>query len=227
VSNQIDMSRNAQSWKLMVHGAKRGAEEEQGYKLSRVPGRGLSNVWTAEKDGKTKLVSIRTTRDRWIAFQPLEKGKRWKTLDKADLVIVAAVDDKEDPKNIQVYIFPAAEVRQRFDAAFKARSQEGHKNKDNFGMWVALDTDDRGIAASVGSGLADKYNPVATYPIEALAAELHGTATDYDVAEVDVDDPDETRPTTIGEVMTWARMRVAELAGVHVDRVKLDLKVEY
>jgi hypothetical protein len=37
----------------------------------------------------------------------------------------------------------------------------------------------------------------------------------------------ETGPATIAEVMAWARTKVAELAGVSVDRVKLDLKVEY
>jgi hypothetical protein len=225
MTTQIDMSRNAKSWKLMVNAAKKGTEG-QGYALSRVPGRGLSNVWNAEKGGKTQLASIRTTRDRWIAFPPLEGGKKWKTLHNADLVIVAAVDNREDPRNIQVYIFPAEEVRQRFDAAYKARSDEGHKNKNNFGMWVSLDTDNRGIAASVGSGLADKYKPIATYSIEALAVDMpEGDATDS-VAEVDAEEQ-ETRPATIAEVMAWARTKVAELAGVSVDRVKLDLKVEY
>jgi len=32
---------------------------------------------------------------------------------------------------------------------------------------------------------------------------------------------------TIAEVMAWARARVAELAGVRLDAVKLDLKVKY
>ena len=225
MTNQINMSRNATSWKILVNGAKKGGES-QGLALSRVPGRGLSNVWKTEKGGKKQLASIRTTRDRWIAFQPLEHGKKWKTLHNVDLVIVAAVDDREDPKNIQVYIFPAEEVRQRFDAAYKARSDEGHKNKDNFGMWVNLDTDNRGIAASVGSGLADKYKPIATYSIEALAADLpEGDAVD----EVDALDAEEkeTQPGTIAEVMAWARTKVAEHAGVSVDRVKLDLKIEY
>jgi hypothetical protein len=225
MTSQIDMSRNATSWKLMVNGAKKGAET-LGYALRRVPGRGLSNVWNAEKGGKTQIAAIRTTRDRWIAFQPLENGKVWKTLHNVDLVIVAAVDDREDPKNIQVYIFPAEAVRQRFDAAYKARSEEGHKNKDEFGMWVSLDTDNRGIAASVGSGLADKYKPIATYSIEELAADMAESDAADPAADVDAEEQ-EIRPTTIAEVMAWARTRVAELAGVKVDRVRLDLKVEY
>ena len=35
------------------------------------------------------------------------------------------------------------------------------------------------------------------------------------------------RPATIAEAMAWARERVAEIAGVRVDVVKLDLKLEY
>jgi hypothetical protein len=225
MANQIDISRNATSWKLMVNAAKKAAAT-QGFAMHRVPGRGLSNVWNAEKGGKKQLASIRTTRDRWIAFQPLANGEKWKTLHNADLVIVAAVDDREDPKNIQVYIFPAGEVRRRFDAAYKARSDEGHKNKDGFGMWVSLDTDNRGIAASVGSGLADKYKPIATYSIEALAADMPGGDAADAMVEVDAEEQ-EPRPATIAEVMAWARTKVAELAGVNVDRVKLDLKVEY
>jgi hypothetical protein len=34
-------------------------------------------------------------------------------------------------------------------------------------------------------------------------------------------------PTRIAEVMTWARERIAEIAGARVDAVKLDLKIEY
>ena len=35
------------------------------------------------------------------------------------------------------------------------------------------------------------------------------------------------RPATIAEVMAWARERVAEIAGVRIEAVKLDLKLEY
>ena len=34
-------------------------------------------------------------------------------------------------------------------------------------------------------------------------------------------------PSTIAEVVAWARTRVAHLAGVRADAVKLDLRIEY
>lgn len=213
-------------WHVLVHAAKKGAEEA-GYTLSRVPGRGLSNVWTLQKDGKAQVASIRTTRDRWIAFPPLEGGKKWKTLDDVELVIVAATDSKKNPKTVEVYIFPASDVRKRFDASYAARIKEGFVMRDDFGMWVNLDPDHRGTVWSVGSGIIKDYKRVALYPMEMVAAEAKAAV--WSDADVEVEAmPDEAQqPATIAEVMEWAREQVARIAGVRVEAVKLDLKVGY
>ncbi len=142
---------SGQRWSLLVSAAKRGVEEA-GFELARVPGRGLSNVWTLKKGGKAQLASIRTTRDRYIAFPPLEEGKKWKTLSDVELVVVAAVDKKEMPENVEVYLFPANEVQKRFDASYAARKKAGRVMTDNFGMWLGLDEDVRDTPARVGSG---------------------------------------------------------------------------
>jgi hypothetical protein len=222
-SNGLD---EAASRQLLVAAAKR-AVMEQGYSLTRLPGRGLASVWNMRKKGKSQVAAIRTTRDRWIAFQPLDDGAKWKTLDDVELVVVAALDSKDQPKNIEVYIFPAAEVRKRFDASFAARTADGQFNKDGYGMWVALDPDPRGIAASTGSGIVEKYKPLAVYPIAAVRSgqtdRPHVDASSERTEEVNP--PGE--PSTIAEVMAWARERVAQIAGVRIDAVKLDLKVEY
>ena len=62
----------------------------------------------------------------------MEKGTKWKTLSDVDLVAVASVDDRDNPENIEVYLFPAADVRKRFNAAYKARTKGGLKVKDKF-----------------------------------------------------------------------------------------------
>lgn len=215
-------------WHLLVNAAKRAADA-QGYSMERVPGRGLSNIWNVTKDGETKVASIRTTRDRWIAFPPLEGGAKWKTLDDVDTVIVATVDSKEEPENIEVYIFPADEVRERFDAAYDARQKNGQSVKDNFGMWIGLDLDERGIASSVGSGIINHYKCVATYSISDLLDENQN--------EDGIDDVDQNQeviganarhePSTIAEVISFARDHISRFAGVPLDAVKLDLKIEY
>jgi hypothetical protein len=215
----------------MVEAAKKGAMA-QGYTLQRLPGRGLSNIWTITKDGKSQRASIRTTRDRWIAFPPLDKGKKWRTLDEVEAVIVASVDSREEPENVEVYIFPADEVRKRFHAAYTARINDGQKVRDNFGMWVGLDRDERGIAASVGSGITEKFKHVAVYAIEDLLAENADklAAAEESAGEAETLETVEAaapRLTTIAEVMAWAREQLAEIAGVKLDAIKLDLRIEY
>ena len=224
MKNSMEGLSASKKWHVLVEAAKRGIQE-QGYTMERVPGRGLSNIWNITKDGKTQVASIRTTQNRWFAFPPLKDGTAWKTLDDVQVVIVAAVDDREDPENAEVYVFPADEVRKRFDAAYAARIEAGRSVKNNFGMWVRLDRDDRGIAASVGSGIIDQHKSVATYAInDLLTAETEYSEDDQAL----IDEAAESNQfATIAEVMAWARERVANLAGVDVETVKLDLKMEY
>lgn len=222
-------SNGVENWHFMVDAAKRGLEQ-QGYQLERQPGRGLSNVWNALRDGSVKTVSIRTTRNRWIAFPPLEGGDKWKTLDDVDLVAVSAVDSKDAPKNIEVYVFEASEVKSRFNAAYQARRNAGQVVRDDFGMWICLDTDNRNMPVSVGSGLAEKYPAIVAFSIDSLA---QGNGTSVKTKRPPLQENSQATPSgdtnfgTISEVMEWARARVAEIAVVSIDAVKLDLKIEY
>jgi hypothetical protein len=234
-------------WSMLVGTVKKAIQEE-GYRLDRVPGRGRSNVWRVEKDGRSQRASFRTTRDRWFAFPSLGGGTGWGTLDSVELVFVAAVDDRDDPHNIEVYKFPADEVRERFNANRAARQAGHQKVRDNFGMWVGLDLDPRGIPASTGSGLANKYKPIAVYPITSLidAGVAPEVAKPYDAsdhepnlretttrilasltAREEVEAEPASRATTIAEVLAETRKLVALIAGVAPEAVKLDLKIEY
>lgn len=231
MANLLEGLSETVKWRLLVNAAKKAAIAA-GYELERVPGRGLSNIYTATKDGSSQKVSIRTTRDRWFAFPPLEKGSKWKTLSEVDMVIVASVDSKEEPENVEVYIFPANEVRQRFNSAYAARIKDGQTVRDNFGMWVSLGRDDRGIAASVGSGIGDKYGAVAVYSIlDLLTNNPHDEDGDPQADDIDIATNEmavaTTAPMTIGDVLADTRNRIAQIAGVKPDAVRLDLKIEY
>jgi hypothetical protein len=208
----------------LVEAAKR-AMQQQGFKLEKLPGRGLSNVWRVEKDGKVQKACIRTTQDRWYAFPPLENGTKWKTLDDVDSVIVSAVDAKNGPKAAQVYLFPAPEVRKRFDAAYQARTENGDRvQRDKYGMWVNLDIDERGIASSVGSGMANDYPQIATFPLWSLP---EGQDEDVDLPEVGSEGQTVKSFDSIADVIAFARSHIARIAGVNEDAVKLDLKIGY
>jgi hypothetical protein len=224
MANTFADMKDAETWRILV-GAAKMAAQDKGYRLKRVPGRGRSNVWLVERNGKELRASIRTSKDRWIAFPPLNGGKKWKTLDDVDVVFVAVVDQREDPRNIEVYELDAKEVRERFDAAYAARRKADQTIQDNFGMWVNLDVDTRGIPASTGSGIAEKYKPIAAYPLSALL-KANGEADNDDVEEIDDATSGEKAANTIGQVMSNARKRISELAGVDLAAVKLDLKIE-
>ena len=212
---------SSESWQVLVNAATR-ALKEAGYAPRRLPGRGRANVWEIEEGGQPKRVSVRTTRDRWFAFPPLNNGTSWKTLSDADIVVVASVDEPHDPNRIEVYRFDANEVRRRFDAAYKARIQAGRSEPDNFGMWVALDADCRGLPASVGSGLASEHEPIAVYPLDQLIGADRGKVSD----RADDDNAPEPSPDTIAEIMMHARKRIAMFSGVNVEAVKLSCVIE-
>jgi hypothetical protein len=212
----------------MVSAAIEGAKQS-GYAAKRQPGRGLSNTWELTKSGKTKVASVRTTRDRWVAFPPLEGGSRWKTLDDVDLVLVSAVDDHENPQNVDVYLFPANVVRERFDASYKARIAAGHTVRDDYGMWVKLDAGDPAVVTQVGAGLAEDYPAIARFSIDELGGGV-SPATQKDVQEATAGPEDNTDAgpavRTVAEVLTWARSEIARLSGMSSDAIKLDLKIE-
>jgi hypothetical protein len=228
IGNQFAELSNREMWRLLCDAARR-ALESGGYALARVPGRGLSNLWLYERNGKRGSASIRTTRDRWFAFPPLNGGAKWKTLDDVDIVLVAALDRPDDPAQVEVYIFDADIVRARFKAAHAARLAAGHKVKDDFGMWLKLDRDERGLPTSVGSGLADYRPPVATYPLAALLGQplREAGAGSAEAAVVLPENPGIRPSETISAIMASARERVAALAGVRLEAVKLDVKIEY
>jgi hypothetical protein len=231
MANRLKEMGETASWHLMVGAALKGAREA-GFAMKRQPGRGLSNTYEMTKGGKTQIASIRTTRDRAIAFPPLEGGAKWKTLSSADLVLVSAVDDRFDPQNVDVYLFPGDEVRKRFDASYAARIAKGHIVKDNWGMWITLDKGDDQVPSQVGHSLAIDYPRIARFTIDELEAELDlgvRKKTDAPAGDEDVSTPELVvegpQVNTVAEVLTFAREKIASLTGMPVETIKLDLKM--
>ncbi len=220
MESQFSQMSHTERRRVLVDAAKRALTETT-VGLKRLPGRGRSNVWVVEEGGRTKRVAIRTTQDRWFAFPPMENGTKWKTLSDIDVVVVAAVDDRDDPKRAEVYRFDADEVRKRFDESYAARTGAGQSEPDGYGMWVGLDEDRRGLPASVGSGLASVYPPIATYPL------VGATNKEPEAAEAAVEEEaHKSEPDTIAAVMNWARSRIATLSGLPEEAVKLDCRIE-
>lgn len=212
---------SSESWAIFNQAAKR-ALEEAGFNVERLPGRGRSNLWKIERDGEAVITSVRTSQDRFVAFPPLNDGANWKTLDEAERVVISTVDDPKTPNNIEVYLFDAAEVRQRFDASYQARRDAGHSIKNDFGMWLAIDVDDRDTPAAIGSGLVEGHPPIATFSIDELRP-----AAGVSEAVTHSKSESPLAPVTIADVLARARGDIASIAGVSENAVHLDIKIEY
>ena len=228
--NRLKNMGETASWRLMVSAALEGAKAA-GYTMKRQPGRGLSNTYEMTKGGKTQIASVRTTRDRYIAFPPLDQGKRWKTLSDADVVLVSAVDDRHNPQNVDVYLFPGDEVRKRFDASYAERIANDHTVPDNYGMWVPLDKGDDAVISQVGHSLAVDYPAIARFTIDELEGGAGLEPETKRMAAEAASEPEEEvsadAPTlnTVAEVLSFARAKIAALTGMPADGIKLDLKM--
>jgi hypothetical protein len=230
MANRLKEIGESAARRLMVSAGLQGASK-RGYALKKRPGRGLSNTYEVTKDGATQTAALRTTRDRWVAFPPLEGGKKWKTLDDVQLVLVAAVDNKENPQNVDVYLFPADEVRKRFSASYAARVQNGHSLPDNYGMWVPLDKGDDTITTQVGHSLAIDYPAIAHFSLDELEAtithDVHKLAIEESGVE-EFDQPDVAhgpKLSTVAEVLSFARDKISDLTGMPAETIKFDLKI--
>lgn len=232
MTNRLKELGASAAWHLMVGAALEGARQ-QGYALKKQPGRGLSNTYEITKDGKTQIVSVRTTQDRAIAFPPMDGGKKWKTLDDVDLVLISAVDDRDNPQSVDVHLVPAEEVRKRFDASYSARIAAGHTVRDNYGMWVMLDKGDDAVIGQIGHSLAIDYPAIANFTLDELERTISRDVRK--LADETPVDEDEVEPragrvegpalNTVADVLSFAREKIATLTGMPIETIKLDLKM--
>ena len=214
MENKFKLLSNGERWKILVNKA-RHTVEGVGYEMQRVPGKGRSNVWELHKGNKKTIAAIRTTQDRYIAFLPLEE--KWKTLGDVDTVIVAAVDDIENPQNVEVYMFPADEVQKRFDEAYYARVKAGYKINEDVGMWVCLDPIDHDSLNGVGTGILRDHKPIAVLPLDDPGGGASPAVTG--------DQSWSNQCETISDIITAARRRIAQISGMPEQSIQLELRI--
>src|SRR5687768_11138979 len=112
--------------------------EKDGWRVSRERGMGKASVRRIERPGESRLVTIRTTLDQWIAFPTKPKGKGWVTLDEVDVVVAVSVDNPDSPRDVLVHWIAADDMRQRFDAAYRARKAVNRVQPERRGLWIPL-----------------------------------------------------------------------------------------
>ena len=134
---------------------------------------GKSSVRRITKNGDSKLVSIRTTQDTWLAFPPKPNGKGWFTLDDVDVVVAVSVAGNP-PREARVHWLPADEMRKRYDLAYKARKEADRVLPERRGVWIPLyerEDDAPENVSYVGGGAGLDHPPIAQVPLNSAGAE--------------------------------------------------------
>ncbi len=186
------------------------ALEQDGFRLERIPGSGKASVRRAIRNGESRVVSIRTSQDTWIAFPRSADGSGWVTLDDVDTVIAVTVDDREAPKWAAAYMVSAEEMRQRFDRAYHARKDAGHSVPAGRGIWVSMFAqEDTEVVGTIGGGIAVGKEPM-------LRVRL---SEDGDLPVVAAVEAAEA-PLTIAE----AKKRLSLSFGVDPEKVKITIE---
>lgn len=169
--------------------------EDQGWTVHDAPGGG--SIKRITKGKESKLISIRTTKGKWIAFPRQGDDLSWVTLSKVDMVVATTVDDVENPQNAVVHLFPAKEVEERFDACYQARKAAGHTIPLRRGIWVSLygtETPDK--PRTVGAGLGRKYPAIGTVPLNLVSDDQEVDGSDEVIEDDDLADQVEADEVT-------------------------------
>lgn len=201
------ISRKSQLFKVGVE-----TLQGQGWKVERAP-LGKSSVRKISRNGESKLISIRTTQDTWIAFPRSNDNKSWVTLSDVDLVLAVSVDSWESPKFAKVHMIDGAEMRDRFDRAYKARIAAGHSISVGQGVWVPLYINEDSTPSNVGGGAGLAHPPLKVVPLDgnALSPEMKQSP---EVVQLSGDPP-----SPIQE----AKRRLANVLGIDPSQIRISI----
>jgi hypothetical protein len=186
---------------------------EQGWNVERVP-LGKSSVRKISRNGESKLVSIRTTQDTWIAFPRSNDNKSWVTLGEVDAVVAVSVDHWENPKFAKVHMIDGAEMRNRFDRAYKARLAAGHSISVGQGVWVPLYVEEDSTPSNVGGGAGIANPPFKVVPLDEKTSPAAAIKESPEVVQLS-NEP----PFTIQE----AKRRLAMTLGIDPSHIKISI----
>ncbi len=194
--------------------------EKHGWKVERVPGAGKSSLRKITKNGKSQLVSVRTTQDTSIAFPRTQDDSAWVTLSEVDAVLAVSVDDPHNPTCAKVHMLPGDEMRDRFDRTYAARRKAGHVIPFGRGVWLALYFKEASAPPSyVGAGAGLKHPPLEIVPL--APGDLAEPDTEIREAEPTTSPAaTDDSPLTIPE----AKRRLAITFGVDPSSIKITVE---
>ena len=186
-----------------------------GWQVERIPGNRKSSLRRLTNATTSAFATIRTSQDRHIAFPRDDLDDCWLTLNDADVVVIAALNDPEEPKEILIHMIKASDMRDRFDRAYDARIGAGYTIPIGRGLWLPLYVPESESQPNlVGAGAGLEFPPVARTP---LPAEWNGA----DGGNPEGSDADEEfSPLTINE----AKLRLARTLGVQPVAIRITVE---
>ncbi len=208
--------------KKELFGLAKKALEQAGWRVEKTPGSGKSSLLRLTKGDKQYTASVRTTQDQRIAFPRKKDDSGWLTLDEADYVVAATVDDKNNPQEGRVYMLDGDDVRERFDRAYQKRREAGYSLPIGRGVWVSLFTPENSKEImSIGGGIALGKTPLLCAKLETKAPS-HPIFPLSETAEKQVSPPvnpaqRQDVPLSIAE----AKRQLAQSLGIDPDKVKI------
>lgn len=136
------------------------AARDAGYTVTRATGvgRGPNQRFVLKRGSETITAALRTTRDNWIAFPPLEDGT-WGTLSDVDAVLVSALVGGE----AHIWLLPAEELISKFDAGKAFCESDGRVVSIGTGFWRYLFEPSARMKAHLkaGANLTGGHEPLA------------------------------------------------------------------
>jgi hypothetical protein len=193
------------------------ALRQQGWNVAKVHGGGKASVRRITKAGESKLVSIRTTQDTYIAFPRNTEDTAWVTLSDVDYVLAVSVDNKDNPKFGNAHMIDGEDMRARFDRTYAARLKAGHQIPRGRGVWLSLYIDEATYPpALVGAGAGNVHKPIAHVPLNSITPEVENASED----EEEIHEPAGFEPLSIAE----AKRRLALTLGVPEVSIKITIE---
>jgi hypothetical protein len=181
-------------------------------------GLGKSSMRRITKDGKSKLATIRTSQDTWVAFPRNDADTGWSTLEDADVVVLASVNNAESASKLKAHVIAADTVRAHFDRAYAARVAALHQIQKGRGVWIALyEPEAESPTNLVGAGLGLKFPAVVEE-----AVETGGVAESVPMSDV-------AEPISVGSTkplsISRAKALLAESLGVNESAIRITIDV--
>lgn len=194
------------------------ALEKNGWRVERIQGAGKGSIRRITKGSQVKTVTIRTSQDTWIAFPRNATDTGWATLEDADFVVAASVDDRANPQFAKIHVIAADKVRARFDRLYAAKKAAGHTIPIGRGVWLSLYQQESKEPVSLvgaGIGLEEKPHLIAPLPTSTIDEDESDATTEAELTPAVPGDP----PLTIIE----AKRRLAATFGVKEEDIKITI----